>query len=85
MNGWKSSDGSAQRTPSFTDWASAGLILKALQAKGRCIDMHVMSFNDSKWVSVEIRTDCDPIKAPQGNDLPLAVRAAALAYLREGK
>ncbi len=66
--------------PSFTDWASAGLILEALDNEGLA-----WTFGNGPEGDFECRVSnaCDiHIYAETG---PLAVRAAALAYLREGK
>ncbi len=80
MNGWKSSDGSAQRTPSFTDWASAGLILGGLDRDGVGWSLGNGPDGDHEC---HLFNACDILV--YAATAPLAVRAAALAYLREGK
>jgi hypothetical protein len=62
------------RTPSFTTWGDAGLILDALASKGAMPGVH---FNRGDWFAEH---DGD-----YGNAFvsgPLAVRAAALEYIR---
>ncbi len=64
--GWTIND-----TPSFTDWASAGLILDWLMTN---IGPELEHVRDEVAFSIRHR-----------KLTPLAVRSAALAYLREGK
>lgn len=64
-------------TPTFTTWAEAGLILEAMINRGLAIEMF---YNPSakQWEvgDVPIAFEC------QDESGPLAIRAAALAYLR---
>lgn len=68
-------------TPTFTDWASAGLILEALAAKGLPFDLYqdgdwTVGFYAKKHARLAIG------RIPNSATGPLAIRAAALAYIR---
>ncbi len=76
---WRTKEGKRfYGTPTFTDWASAGLILEALFAQKGLASVK-MRVNLSQLIA--------DIRLPGGKCQfnPLAIRAAALAYLREGK
>jgi hypothetical protein len=79
---WHIGTGSNYRssaTPSFTTWADAGLILEAFAPLGGSVVMYV-PHHEHHW-------SCSP---PGGRDVPvtdadtgpLAIRAAALEYIR---
>lgn len=63
------------RTPTFTDWHSAGMILEALSAIGK-MPRHGQR-PDGRWYCVVYGED--PVASTTG---PLAIRAAAIAYIR---
>lgn len=69
----------ARRTPSFTTWADAGLILEALDAKMIGVEVGNFANFDEHWY-------CDfeglAPPTPKARTAPLAVRAAALVYIR---
>jgi len=78
--GWTRPDSAAHsdNTPDFTTWAEAGLILDALSS--RSVDP-TLEYSDGKW-------DCyggDPFESfihAYRDTGPLAIRAAALEYIR---
>lgn len=66
-------------TPSFTTWAEAGLILDALQVAGQEPDLWNV---DAYWY-VQASTVGQPYEdIPHALTAPLAIRAAALAYIK---
>ncbi len=71
-------------TPSFTTWAEAGLILDALAARGISYDLShtktedgLMRFGVVVWIPKRHTVDADA--------LPVAIRVAALAYIKAVK
>lgn len=81
---WRPPDGGAfislihKEFPTFIDWAGAGLILEALQLKGY-INLHVRI---GYWRIEAGAIDSDKELGPFATG-PLAIRAAALAYIRD--
>lgn len=79
--GWIKPDGfmfGGCGTPSFTTWAEAGLILEALEMKREPIDV---LHEDEDW-SAEFGVYRSSARATTG---PLAIRAAALEYIKAVK
>lgn len=81
FSGWCVPNGPDESTPSFATWAEAGLILEALSARGTNPSM---DYRDGKW-------DCyggDPFESffhAYADTGPLAIRAAALQYIKAVK
>lgn len=73
-------DGKRETTaPSFTTWADAGLLMDALAKAGQRPD--VSCYDGTDWVCLVNATDGDVIPKVD-KSAPLAIRAAALAYIR---
>jgi hypothetical protein len=64
-------------TPAFTTWAEAGMILEALAAKDVPFDL----YQDGQW-NVGFYGLLKKRTTPTCDTGPLAIRAAALAYIR---
>lgn len=76
---WDKGDTHTSRTPSFTTWAEAGMILDALVRAGQRPDV---SYYD-RWYSFVDANCREGDEFPDAHDSgPLAIRAAALAYIR---
>ncbi len=72
-------------TPSFDTWADAGLMASALRARGIAFDIH--STGDGGWLVRPAQKDSDRLGYLRLGDhmakeLPDAIRAAALEYIR---
>lgn len=76
--GWRLPNGLEQPTPSFTTWAEAGLILEALSAAGLKTVVGDKSVSGSWWCTADAICQLR-------NTGPLAIRAAALAYIQAVK
>lgn len=74
FSGWAVPDGSDESTPSFETWAEAGLILDAIYGEGG--DITFATGVGDWW--------CEINEGPQASHKtgPLAIRAAALEYIR---
>lgn len=69
----------AYSTPSFDNWADAGLIMDALDAKNLGVEVGNYANLDEHWYC-DIESLGPPVN--KASTAPLAVRAAALAYIR---
>lgn len=67
----------SDRTPSFTSWADAGLILEAFAARDVACDL----YQDGEW-SIGFYGKHSKCHTRASETGPLAVRSAALAYIR---
>jgi hypothetical protein len=71
------------RTPSFTTWADAGLILDALTQKERhFIDVGNTPSTGGQIWQIAIHARGHTVRKEYLSTGPLAIRAAALAYIR---
>lgn len=86
FSGWCVPNGPDESTPSFTTWADAGLILEAWTAAGNDYDIDGTSHESGPRISARLRR----IKGISyvgdfggcAETAPIAVRAAALKYIR---
>lgn len=74
---WRAAGNELHGTPTFTDWASAGLIADALANLG--VEVDILYVPDEKhWESANVDLSIDE----SGDTGPLSLRAMALAYIR---
>jgi hypothetical protein len=67
------------RTPSFTTWADAGLILDALNKRVLGVEVGNFGRYEAHWYC-DIESLGPPVN--KASTAPLAIRAAALEYIR---
>lgn len=67
--------------PSFTTWAGAGLILEAM-GRNHHIDFGKNSHGEGRWFCAFEDTSNIPVGEDYAETGPLAIRAAALEYIR---
>jgi hypothetical protein len=78
-NYWRRPTGADQlNTPTFTTWAEAGLILDGLVNRGSFPKIQVTVFQEIPWVVEMVAQDIRHV----GESGPLAIRGAALEYIR---
>lgn len=79
---WRNPDGSfnGEPLPAFTTWADAGLILDALERAGEYFEVRR---DEGRWECLEALFVNWAAKHPTSG--PLAIRAAALEYIRTAR
>jgi hypothetical protein len=80
--GWRLPDGSERPTPSFTTWADAGLILEALKMRLPGLTLEFRGYANGDCEIVNPGTE---LMYGYAKTWPLAIRAAALDYIKAMK